>query len=333
MSVRERIDGARRDLAYAWRGLRRQPGFTIAAVITVALCVGANTAIFGVVDAVLLQPLPYAHADRLVMVWNHWTNWPQTWLSQPEAYDYEAQTQAFSGFAAYAEGAANLTGDAEPERVHVGLIAPSFLPTVGVAPLLGRNFTTEEDRPNGPEAALLDYGLWQRRYAADRGILGRRIAVNGVPTTVVGVLPRGFRLPDEFAGEHSEVYRPLRLGPKDETQRGGHYLLAVARLAPGVTPTGAEARLDAYIEQYKRDHPQRYGPDFGASLVPIPDQVLGSARRVLVLLLIAVGFVLLIGCANVASLLLSRAESRQREIAVRAALGASRARLACQFLL
>src|SRR5439155_6991228 len=156
MRVHDLLGAVRQDATYAWRGLRHQPGFTAAAVLTVALCVGANTAMFGVLNAVLLQPLPYAQPDRLVMVWNHWTNWPQTWLSSPEAADYADQRDVFTAFAPYAGGAANLTGNGEPERVFVGFIPANFLATVGVAPVAGRGFTAAEDQPNGPRVALLD---------------------------------------------------------------------------------------------------------------------------------------------------------------------------------
>ncbi|HEY9227182.1 MAG TPA: ABC transporter permease, partial [Gemmatimonadaceae bacterium] len=332
MRFDEQLDAVRKDVRYAWRAMWRAPGFSITAILTLALGIGANTAMFGVVNAALLRPLPYAQSDRLVMVWNHWTNWPQTWLSSPEAADYGEQREIFASLSPFSQSAANLTGNGDPERVRASFIPAGMLATLGARPIAGRDFTVQEDQPGGPNAVLLDHGLWQRRFAADRAIIGRSIEVNGISRTVVGILPPDFRLPVEFAGERSQIYMPIQLGPSQQNQRGSHYLLAVARLAPNVSIAQANARLAAFVERMKKDNPNQYGPEFGATLVPVTDQVFGGSRNVLLLLLGAVAFVLLIGCANVANLLLSRAESRQREIAIRAALGAGRQRLARQLL-
>jgi putative ABC transport system permease protein len=333
MQLKQQLETFGKDVGYAWRAMWRAPGFAITAILTLALGIGANTAMFGVVNAALLRPLPYAQSERVVMVWNFWTSWPQTWLSPPEVADYSARSEIFESFAAFSPGASNLTGgDGEPERVRAAFITGSMLSTLGVTPILGRDFTPQEDQPNGPAAVLLDYALWQRRFAADRSLIGKTIELSGTSRTVVGILPPDFRLPTEFAGERSQVFMPIQLGPVNESQRGSHFLRAVARLRPNVSIDAANGRLTAFMEQFKKTNVNAYGPDFGVKVVAIDDQVFGSSKKVLLLLLGAVAFVLLIGCANVANLLLSRAEARQREIAIRAALGAGRNRLARQLL-
>jgi putative ABC transport system permease protein len=321
------------DVAFALRGMRRAPMFTLAVLGTLALGIGANIAIFSVVRGVLMTSLPYGRPDRVVAIWNHWPGWPRAWASQPEVYDYASDTTAFSRVAAFTNAALNVTsGEGEPERVGAGFIQQSLLDVAGVQPLLGRSFTTAEDTPNGPRSVMLLEDYWRRRFGADPGIIGKPVEMNKRSYVVVGILPSAFRLPSEFSGDHAVVFLPLQLGAPDEAQRSSHGFSVMARLAPGVTIAQAQQRLNAVVARLNRSS-NNYGPEFGATVIPMSDEVRGPVRAALYLLFGAVSFVLLIACANVASLLLARAESRSREIAIRTAIGAGRTRIIVQFLI
>jgi predicted permease len=327
------MDTLLQDLRFAARALLRYRSFTVVAVLTLALGIGANTAIFSVLRGILFKPLPYESPDRSVMLWSHWKGWEQTWVSGPEVVDYAGQTQIFTGVAAFDNAPVTLTGKSAPERIQSGLVAANFFDVIGAKPLLGRTFLPEEDVPNGPQVVLLGEGVWRRSFGADPAIVGQTIQLNASPFTVVGVMPAAFRLPVDFSVEEpTQIYTPLQLGLPDESNRGSHGLLAVARLRPELDIARAQVLMDQAVARMKQDHAASYGPEFGVTLVTVENQVLGRIRPALLILLGAVALVLLIACGNVANLLLARGEARQREIAIRAAMGAGRGRMVRQLL-
>ena len=312
-----------KDIQFAARSLLKRPGFTLIVVLTLALGIGANAAVFSVINAVLLRPLPYRDADRVVTLWqnNIKSGVSHNDVSPANFIDWSEQSSSFEAIAGIEPFGFAMVGEGEPERFSAWLVTSGFFQVAGADALIGRTFTAEDYQPGNSRVVVLGHGLWQRRFGGDKGVVGRQITLNGQPYVVVGVMPPEFQLPRD-----REIWAPGVVSERHKQLRGATYWNVVARLKPGVTVAQAQEEMNGIAARLASQYPDTNG-GIGVSVVPLFEQITGQIRSALWVLAGAVGFVLLIACVNVANLLLVRSAERQREFAIRRAFGAERFRL------
>jgi predicted permease len=323
------------DLRYGIRMLWNSPGFTAASIVCLALGIGATSAIFSIVNAVLLRPLPYNHSERLIRIYSEFPTFKKFWVSAPEFLEIQKNVKNWESVEGWVNQGVNLAGGNDPIRVTASYVTGGLLPMLGVSPAVGRLITPQDDAPAASATTVLSYGLWQSAFGGDKGVIGRSVLWNGSKSTIIGVMPKGFHFPPGEA-DPPEAWAPLQIDPAKPGNRSGHFLSAIGMLKPGVTVSQARDEMKQLVALWGlQDGSKRHmlnPKNHPLVMFAFQEEVVGGVRLAMLMLLGAVGFVLLIACVNVANLLLARAEARQREIAIRKAMGAAVWRLARQFI-